>query len=100
MVRRERVIATTSNNQVIPSPTVSLRCSEIWGGIRNVNIDVCTNGLTSSLYAAASGAAEGGDVYCGYFLRKTYCSEKKRPIWVIYSQFTGTCDGQSSRRRS
>lgn len=47
----------------MPSSQIRLRCSEIWGGIRNADVDVCTNGLTASLYASASGAAQGGDIY-------------------------------------
>jgi len=41
--------------------------SEIWGGMRNVDLDVdlniCTSGLTGSVYSKASDGNEGGDIY-------------------------------------
>jgi phosphoserine phosphatase RsbU/P len=40
-----------------------IRCSEIWGGIRNADLDACTSGLTASLYSSACDGGRGGDVY-------------------------------------
>jgi sigma-B regulation protein RsbU (phosphoserine phosphatase) len=38
-------------------------CSSIWGGIEPASIDVCTQGVTASLYSTASGGQRGGDMY-------------------------------------
>jgi sigma-B regulation protein RsbU (phosphoserine phosphatase) len=47
-----------------------VRCAEIWGGVGSNDTDVCTSGVTASLYAAAHGGGRGGDIYyfsvCGY----------------------------------
>ncbi len=40
-----------------------IRCSEIWGGIRNTDLDVSTSAVTASLYAGASDGGRGGDIY-------------------------------------
>ena len=40
-----------------------IRCSEIWGGIRNTDLDVSTSVVTASLYAGASDGVTGGDIY-------------------------------------
>src|ERR1041384_444919 len=40
-----------------------IRCSEVWGGIQDVELDVATSGLTVSLYSAACDGGKGGDVY-------------------------------------
>jgi len=40
-----------------------IRCSEIWGGMRNADSDVCTRGITASIYAVACDAEQGGDIY-------------------------------------
>lgn len=40
-----------------------LRCSEIWGGIRNQDLEVCSSGLTASLYSGAAAGGKGGDIY-------------------------------------
>lgn len=40
-----------------------IRCSEIWGGIRNADLDVCTSGLTASLFSSAADGGKGGDIY-------------------------------------
>lgn len=47
-----------------------LRCSEVWGGIRNEDVDACSAALTTSLYSAACDGGKGGDIYyvsvCGH----------------------------------
>ena len=40
-----------------------LRCSEIWGGIGNTDLDVSTGPVTTSLFSTASDSDSGGDVY-------------------------------------
>ena len=40
-----------------------MKCSEIWGGIRNEDQDVCSSGLTASLYSSACDGGKGGDIY-------------------------------------
>ena len=40
-----------------------IRCSEIWGGIRNSDLDVSTSAVSASLYAGASDGVRGGDIY-------------------------------------
>lgn len=40
-----------------------LSCGEIWGGIRNCDEDVASEGLTASLYSVASDGGKGGDIY-------------------------------------
>ena len=44
----------------VPYP---VRCSEIWGGNGNADLDVCTNGINASVYSLACGSERGGDVY-------------------------------------
>jgi sigma-B regulation protein RsbU (phosphoserine phosphatase) len=40
-----------------------IRCTEIWGGIRNQEQDVCSAGIVASLYSSASDGGRGGDIY-------------------------------------
>lgn len=40
-----------------------IRCAEIFGGNTLTDIDVCTRGLTASVFSAASEGDRGGDVY-------------------------------------
>lgn len=40
-----------------------IHCSEIWGGIRGTDLDVCTSGVTATLYSIASEGGKGGDIY-------------------------------------
>lgn len=49
-----------------------LRCSEVWGGTRNEDVDVCSPGLNVSLHSSACGGGKGGDVY---FL--SLCSQER-----------------------
>lgn len=42
---------------------IRLQCSEIWGGIKNQDVDVCAPGLNVSLYSSACDSGKGGDVY-------------------------------------
>jgi serine phosphatase RsbU (regulator of sigma subunit) len=48
-------------------PTVSshsrLECKEIWGGIRNREIDISAGKVIGSVYSAASEGSQGGDIY-------------------------------------
>ena len=47
-----------------------LSCSEVWGGIKNTDLDACSAGMTISLYSSACEGGKGGDVY--YF---TVCGQ-------------------------
>lgn len=40
-----------------------IACSEIWGGVRNVDLDVCAGGLTASVFSRACSGETGGDIY-------------------------------------
>lgn len=40
-----------------------LKCMEIWGGIRNEDLDVTSSGLAASLYSSACDGGKGGDIY-------------------------------------
>ena len=40
-----------------------IQCSEIWGGIRDADLDVETDALRASLYSSASDGDRGGDIY-------------------------------------
>ncbi len=40
-----------------------LKCAEVWGGIKNEELDVCSRGLTVSLFSSACDGGKGGDVY-------------------------------------
>jgi phosphoserine phosphatase RsbU/P len=40
-----------------------IRCSEIWGGNTNMDSDVCTGGITASLFSSAADGGKGGDIY-------------------------------------
>lgn len=40
-----------------------ITCSEIWGGIQDVNMDAQTGSLSASIYAAACDGGKGGDIY-------------------------------------
>lgn len=41
----------------------SIECSEIWGGIDEADMDLCTSGVTASLFSNASQGGKGGDIY-------------------------------------
>ncbi len=40
-----------------------LKCAEVWGGIKDEELDVCAPGLTLSLFSSACEGGKGGDVY-------------------------------------
>ncbi len=40
-----------------------LQCAEIWGGTRNADSDVCSAGLTASLFSLSCDGGKGGDIY-------------------------------------
>lgn len=40
-----------------------IQCNEVWGGIRNTDAEVCTNGLAASLFSSACQGGKGGDIY-------------------------------------
>lgn len=40
-----------------------IKCTEIWGGIRNLEQDVCSAGIVASLHSSASDGTKGGDIY-------------------------------------
>jgi len=55
---KARVVGTMS--PPVPYP---VRCSEIWGGNGNADLDVCASGINASVYSQACGSERGGDVY-------------------------------------
>jgi sigma-B regulation protein RsbU (phosphoserine phosphatase) len=40
-----------------------IRCAEVWGGIKNEDVDACSTMLTTSLYSSACDGGKGGDIY-------------------------------------
>ena len=47
----------------LTSNMYEIKCSEVWGGIRNQEQNVTAAGLTASLYSAACEGGKGGDIY-------------------------------------
>ncbi len=47
-----------------------IQCAEIWGGVKGIVQDVCTRGLTASIYSRSAEGEGGGDIYylsvCSY----------------------------------
>lgn len=41
----------------------TIQCSTVWGGIRNIDMDVNTSGVHASLYSQSADGARGGDLY-------------------------------------
>ncbi len=50
--------------------THHIQCAEIWGGVQGIVQDVCTRGLTASIYSRSAEGEGGGDIYylsvCSY----------------------------------
>jgi phosphoserine phosphatase RsbU/P len=70
-LNRTRSLFQSSPSVQAVSPSVhQIRCAEIWGGIRNASLDVCTSGIRASLYSSSCEGGRGGDVYyfsvCGH----------------------------------
>jgi serine phosphatase RsbU (regulator of sigma subunit) len=40
-----------------------LECKELWGGIRNQNIEIAAGKVIGSIYSASSEGGKGGDIY-------------------------------------
>ncbi|HVU89508.1 MAG TPA: PP2C family protein-serine/threonine phosphatase [Pirellulales bacterium] len=40
-----------------------IRCAEVWGGIRNAELEAVTSGVRASLFSNSCEGGEGGDVY-------------------------------------
>ena len=40
-----------------------LECKELWGGIRNRNIEVSAGKIAGSIYSKSSEGGKGGDIY-------------------------------------
>lgn len=43
--------------------TKRIHCSEIWGGVRNINNDIATRPVTTSLFTSAADGTKGGDIH-------------------------------------
>jgi len=41
----------------------AIECSEVWGGIAEADQDLCSVGVTASLFSNASQGGKGGDIY-------------------------------------
>jgi len=69
-------------NKSMPEEVHSIMRSEIWGGVSNVDqdvdLDICTSGLTGSVYSKASDGDAGGDIY---FL--SVCGSDKLTRFVV-----------------
>jgi hypothetical protein len=46
-------------NPLKPGMLYRIRCAEIWGGMQNVDSDVCTRGITASIHSSACGSDQG-----------------------------------------
>lgn len=44
-------------------PLLRIRCSEIWGGSENADLDVCTSGVVASVFSLSCDGLTGGDLY-------------------------------------
>jgi len=51
------------HDRMSPLPRCTVRHSEIWGGIGDADLDVCTSGINASVYSAVCGGERGGDVF-------------------------------------
>jgi len=55
------------NGEKIPFPIADsdgrLECKEIWGGIRNRDIEISAGKVMGSIYSASSEGGMGGDIY-------------------------------------
>ncbi len=40
-----------------------IKCAEVWGGIKNEDLDACSKTMTVSLYSSACDSGKGGDIY-------------------------------------
>jgi len=40
-----------------------LECRELWGGIRNKDIEISAGKVIGSIYSASSAGGQGGDIY-------------------------------------
>ncbi len=58
-VEADKSNATTSE----PARVHRIRCAEVWGGIRNADLDAVTSGVRASLFSSACDGGRGGDVY-------------------------------------
>ena len=65
-------------------PLLRIRCSEIWGGPENADLDVCTSGVIASVFSLSCDGLTGGDLY--YFavcdsdlLTRVVLADLKRP---------------------
>jgi phosphoserine phosphatase RsbU/P len=49
---------------------IQIHCAEIWGGIQAADEDVCTSGVTATVYSSPADAGKGGDIHyfsvCSY----------------------------------
>ena len=40
-----------------------ISCAEVWGGVRDLDRDVCTSGIDASIFSGAASGGKGGDIY-------------------------------------
>lgn len=52
-----------SDSPAAPTRVHRIRCAEVWGGIRNADLDAVTSGVRASLFSSACDGGRGGDVY-------------------------------------
>ena len=57
------MIHTKRTGLAEPRTEHRIRCSEIWGGNQNADLDVCTSGVNAAVFSASCDGKSGGDVY-------------------------------------
>ena len=62
-IRFNAVKGNENRGRRLTSNMYEIKCSEVWGGIRNQEQNVTAAGLTASLYSAACEGGKGGDIY-------------------------------------
>ena len=63
LTRPPTSLATAKNSAERSKPAHRIRCAEVWGGIRNADVEALTSGVRASLFSSACDGGAGGDVY-------------------------------------
>ncbi|HKD04627.1 MAG TPA: PP2C family protein-serine/threonine phosphatase [Bryobacteraceae bacterium] len=63
MASATNLIVTNPENLARQPEPFRIKCAEIWGGIMAINTDVCTAGLSASIFSTAHDGDRGGDMY-------------------------------------
>ncbi len=76
-----------------------LQCSEIWGGIKNQDVDVCSPGLNVSLYSSSCDGGKGGDVYYFSLCSSTFLAARFASRLAAREAVTGAAIRRQAPRR-